>query len=260
MADASQIRKIESIIRADPRRRFIVVSAPGKRSREDQKVTDLLYLCHELAAADLPIDEAFHLIRERFLGIAAELSAGASLASRIQEVEQGIRAKASRDWVASRGEYLAAILVADHLKAHFVDTERLVKIREDGRVDESTYGLLASQLQGDGLFVIPGFYGCRAEGQVKTLPRGGSDITGAVVARAAKAEIYENWTGRFRLPDDRSQGGEGPQAHAQGDLREIRELAYMGADVFHEEAIFPVFHARIPINIRNTNGPRTRAP
>ena len=159
VADAAQIRKIQSILRADPRRRYVVVSAPGKRSKDDKKVTDLLYLCHELASADLPISEAFHLIRERFLGIAKELGVRADLERRIQEVEQGIQGKASRDWVASRGEYLSAVLVAEYLQARFVDTEKLIKIREDGRVDESTYGLLGGALQGEGMFVVPGFSG-----------------------------------------------------------------------------------------------------
>jgi len=255
VADAAQIRKIESIIRADPRRRYVVVSAPGKRDKNDKKVTDLLYLCHELAGADLPIDEAFHLIRERYQGIARELGARLDLDKHIREVETGIRSKASRDWVASRGEYLAALVVADYLQARFVDTEKLIKIREDGRVDESTYGLLGGELKGEGLFVIPGFYGSTLDGQVKTFSRGGSDITGSVVARAAGAEVYENWTdvSGFLMTDPRIV--KDPKPMRRVTYREIRELAYMGANVFHEEAIFPVFPARIPINIRNTNRP-----
>ncbi|OHD22992.1 MAG: aspartate kinase [Spirochaetes bacterium RBG_16_67_19] len=255
VADAAQIRKIQSILRADPRRRYVVVSAPGKRSKDDKKVTDLLYLCHELASAGLPISEAFHLIRERFLGIAKELGVRADLERRIQEVEQGIQGKASRDWVASRGEYLSAVLVAEYLQARFVDTEKLIKIREDGRVDESTYGLLGGALQGEGMFVVPGFYGSTLDGRVKTFSRGGSDITGAIVARAAGSEVYENWTdvSGFLMTDPRIV--KDPRPMRRVTYREIRELAYMGANVFHEEAIFPVYAARIPINIRNTNAP-----
>ena len=255
VADAAQIRKIGSIVRADPRRRYVVVSAPGKRNARDKKVTDLLYLCHELAEADLPIDEAFRPIRERFLQIAGELGVRADLQSPIREVEEGIRGKASRDWVASRGEYLAALLVADYLQARFVDTEQVIKIREDGRVDESTYGLLSGALSGEGRFVIPGFYGSTLDGQVKTFSRGGSDITGAIIARAAAAEVYENWTdvSGFLMTDPRIV--KDPRPMRRVTYREIRELAYMGANVFHEEAIFPVFAARIPINIRNTNSP-----
>jgi aspartate kinase len=255
VADAAQVRKIESILRADPRRRFVVVSAPGKRSKDDKKVTDLLYLCHELAAADLPIAEAFHLVRERYLSIARELGVRADLDSRIREVEEGIQGKASRDWVASRGEYLAAILVADYLKARFVDTEKLIKIREDGRVEESTYAMLGAATAGEGRYVIPGFYGSTMDGKVKTFSRGGSDITGAIVARAAKAEVYENWTdvSGFLMTDPRIV--KDPKPMRKVTYREIRELAYMGANVFHEEAIFPVFGAGIPVNIRNTNAP-----
>ncbi len=255
VADAAQVRKIESILRADPRRRFVVVSAPGKRSKDDKKVTDLLYLCHELAEADLPITEAFHLVRERFLGIARELGVRVDLESRIREVQEGIQGKATRDWVASRGEYLSAIVVADYLKARFVDMEKLIKIREDGRVEESTYGMLAGALAGEGLFVIPGFYGSTLDGKVKTFSRGGSDITGAIVARAVEAEVYENWTdvSGFLMTDPRIV--KDPRPMRKVTYREIRELAYMGANVFHEEAIFPVFAARIPINIRNTNAP-----
>ncbi len=255
VADAAQVRKIEAILRADPRRRFVVVSAPGRRSKEDKKVTDLLYLCHELAGADLPITEAFHLIRERFLGIAKELGVRADLQSRVREVEEGIQGKATRDWVASRGEYLAAILVADYLQARFVDMEKLIKIREDGRVEESTYGLLAAALTGEGRFVIPGFYGSTLDGKVKTFSRGGSDITGAIVARAVGAEVYENWTdvSGFLMTDPRIV--KDPRPMRKVTYREIRELAYMGANVFHEEAIFPVYPAHIPVNIRNTNSP-----
>jgi aspartate kinase len=255
VADASQIRKIETILRGDPRRRYVVVSAPGKRTKEDQKVTDLLYLCHELAEADLPIAEAFHLIRERFLQIAGELGVRVDLQRHIREVEEGIQGKASRDWAASRGEYLAAILVADYLGARFVDTEKLIKIREDGRVDESTYALLERVLEGEGLFVIPGFYGSTLDGSVKTFSRGGSDITGAIIARAVGAAVYENWTdvSGFLMTDPRIV--KDPKPMRTVTYREIRELAYMGANVFHEEAIFPVFAARIPINIRNTNSP-----
>jgi aspartate kinase len=257
VADAAQILRIESIIKADPRRRFIVVSAPGKRTKEDKKITDLLYLCHELADADLPIAEAFHLVRERYLSIAADLGAGIDMRGLLADVEEGIRRKASRDWVASRGEYLAARLLADYLGARFVDTEKTVKIREDGRVDESTYELLVDAL-GDtsrGLFLVPGFYGSSPEGLLKTFSRGGSDITGAIVARAVRAEVYENWTdvSGFLMADPRIV--KDPRPMRCVTYREIRELAYMGANVFHEEAIFPVFGANIPINIRNTNVP-----
>jgi len=257
VAEAAQIRKVEEIIRADPRRRFIVVSAPGKRNKQDQKITDLLYSCHELAAAGLPIEEAYRPVRERYLQIAGELGAGIDMGALLAEVENGIGGKASRDWVASRGEYLSARLIADYLGARFVDTEKTVKIREDGQVEESTYRLLAAALgdTGQGLFVLPGFYGSTPEGRLKTFSRGGSDISGAIVARAVQAEIYENWTdvSGFLMADPRIV--ENPKPMRCVTYREIRELAYMGANVFHEEAVFPVLGANIPINIRNTNEP-----
>jgi aspartate kinase len=257
VAEAAQIRKVEEIIRADPRRRFIVVSAPGKRNKLDQKITDLLYRCHELAAAGLSIEEAYRPVRERYLQIAGELGAGIDMGALLAEVENVIGGKASRDWVASRGEYLSARLIADYLGARFVDTEKTVKIREDGQVEESTYRLLAAALgdTGRGLFVLPGFYGSTPEGRLKTFSRGGSDITGAIVARAVQAEIYENWTdvSGFLMADPRIV--ENPKPMRCVTYREIRELAYMGANVFHEEAVFPVLGANIPINIRNTNQP-----
>jgi aspartate kinase len=255
VADAAQIRKIEKIIRSDPRRRFIVVSAPGKRDKQDHKITDLLYLCHELADQDMDIEEPFHLVRERYLGIARELRVEIDMEGLLGEVESRIRGRASRDYVASRGEYLSAQVVAAYLRAGFVDTAETIRIQEDGRVEEATYGPLGCALAGSGMYVVPGFYGSTADGQVKTFSRGGSDITGAIVARAVGAEAYENWTdvSGFLMTDPRIV--DNPRPMRLVTYREIRELAYMGANVFHEEAIFPVYKARIPINIRNTNAP-----
>ncbi len=255
VAGAEQVRRIERIIRADPRRRFVVVSAPGKRDKSDKKITDLLYLCQELAEQDLDVDEPFHLIRERYRELAAGLEVKSDVGGWLEEVHRAILAKASRDYVASRGEYLCARLLADYLGAGFVDTAGLVRIRDDGRVEEATYGLLGGALDREGFYVIPGFYGSDAEGQVRTFSRGGSDITGAIVARAVGAEVYENWTdvSGFLMTDPRIVAN--PRPMRQVTYREIRELAYMGANVFHEEAIFPVYGANIPINIRNTNAP-----
>ena len=255
VADAVQIRKIEKIIRSDARRRFIVVSAPGKRDKQDHKITDLLYLCHELADKDMDIEEAFHLVRDRYREIARDLGADLDMDPLLAEVEDKIRAKTSSDYVASRGEYLSARLLAAYFGAEFVDTAEAVRINEDGRVDESTYAPLARALSGPGMYVVPGFYGSSTDGEVKTFSRGGSDITGAIVARAVNAEVYENWTdvSGFLMTDPRIV--DNPRPMRLVTYREIRELAYMGANVFHEEAIFPVYKARIPINIRNTNAP-----
>jgi aspartate kinase len=255
LADAAQIRKTAGIIRADPRRRYIVVSAPGKGATDGKKITDLLYLCHELADQDLDIAGPFRLISERFLQIARELDVRLDVAALLHEVERHIAGKASRDLVASRGEYLCAQIVADYLGARFVDTAEHVKINGEGRIEESTYALLGEALRGDGLFVIPGFYGSTPEGEIKTFSRGGSDISGAIVARAVHAEVYENWTdvSGFLMTDPRIV--KNPRPMRLVTYREIRELAYMGANVFHEEAIFPVYRENIPINIRNTNDP-----
>jgi aspartate kinase len=255
VADAAQIRKIEKIIRDDPARRYIVVSAPGKRDKHDKKITDLLYLCHELADQELDIGEPFHLIRQRFVEIARELGVRFDVGAVLAKIEAQIQAKASRDFAASRGEYLCARIVADYFGARFVDMADCIRIDAEGRVDESTYPKLSAALAGDSLFVVPGFYGSMADGEVKTFSRGGSDITGAIVARAVSAGVYENWTdvSGFLMTDPRIV--EHPKPMRVVTYREIRELAYMGANVFHEEAIFPVYRVNIPINIRNTNSP-----
>jgi aspartate kinase len=255
VAEADQVRKVESIVRADPRRRFIVVSAPGKRNKQDQKITDLLYLCHDLAAAGREIAEPFGRIRDRYLELARELKAAGEMRSLVDEVEERIRGGASRDYAASRGEYLSARLIAGYMGARFVDAEGRILITADGRVEEETYPRLAGELAGAGLFVVPGFYGSTREGEVRTFSRGGSDISGSIVARAVGADLYENWTdvSGFLMADPAIV----PSARSMRAVtyREMRELAYMGAKVLHEEAIFPILRQEIPINIRNTNAP-----
>ncbi len=255
VADVGQIHKITKIIHSNPERRFIVVSAPGKRNSNDKKITDLLYLCHNLAEQGLDINEPFHLVRERYLALARGLGLEMDLAAMLAEVEHEIKSGASVDFVASRGEYLCARLIAAHLSAAFVDTADCIKFNNNGRMDEKSYGLLAEKLQGKGIYVLPGFYGSRPNGEIRTFSRGGSDITGAVVAHAVKASVYENWTdvSGFLMTDPRIV--DDPKPMRRVTYREIRELAYLGANVFHEEAIFPVYKERIPINIRNTNVP-----
>ena len=255
VADAGQVRKIESILRADAHRRYVVVSALGKRKKEDQKVTDLLYLCHELAAAGLDISEPFHIIRDRHLELANDLGVDLDVAGLLEEVRQQTQGGASRDFVASRGEYLSGRIVAAYLRARFVDPADGILFAPDGRLDDRTYDRLAGLLKGEGMVIIPGFYGANADGAIRTFPRGGSDISGAVVARAVRAEAYENWTdvSGFLMTDPRIV----PEAMPIREVtyRELRELAYMGATVLQDEAIFPVRQLRIPIHIRNTNAP-----
>jgi len=255
VADAERIRNIRSVVQLDPRRRFIVVSAPGKRNKSDKKVTDLLYLCHELAEQDLDIDEPFHLIRERFLEIARDLEVKLDVGSLLGDLAGQIRSGASQDYVASRGEYLCARIAADFFQGQFVDAADYIVINGEGFILEATYKKLGSALSEEGLYVIPGFYGAGHDREIKTFSRGGSDITGAIVARAVGAAIYENWTdvSGFLMSDPKIVVN--PKPMRTVTYREIRELAYMGANVFHEEAIFPVSREKIPINIRNTHYP-----
>lgn len=256
MADAQRIRQVESIIHADPRRRLIVVSAPGKRTEGDRKITDLLYDCHELVSHGQDPSGPLKAIEERFLELARELGLGRTTAELLEKLEGQIRGGASKDFIASRGEYLCARLLAEHLPAVFLDTKDLIRISENGKVGEGTYLKLAEALRGPKLMVIPGFYGSGPDGEVRTFSRGGSDITGAVVARAVGAEVYENWTdvSGFLMADPRIV--ERPKSIREVSYREMRELAAMGAQVLHEDAIYPVSQAGIPIHIRNTNDPR----
>jgi aspartate kinase len=255
VADAERIRNILSVVQLDPRRRFVVVSAPGKRSKADKKITDLLYLSHELAGQDLDIDGPFTLIRERYLHIARYLDVGLDMGKLLADLDKQIRSGVSPDFVASRGEYLCARIVADFLKGQFVEAAEHITIDAAGLVMEGSYKSLAAALGGEGIYVIPGFYGASPAGEVRTFSRGGSDITGAIVARAVGAAVYENWTdvSGFLMSDPNIVVN--PKPMRTVTYREIRELAYMGANVFHEEAIFPVSRERIPINIRNTHYP-----
>lgn len=255
LADGKQIRKMEAIIRADAGRRFLVVSAPGKRHDEDEKITDLLYACQARARAGQPVRELFALIRRRYLDIAAELGVDAGLEGELDDVEDRLEGGAGPDEAASRGEYLCALLVAEYLEAEFVDAAEVIRFTAEGDLDPVSYRFIAERLSDERLYVIPGFYGALPDGRVKTFSRGGSDITGAIVARGVGAEVYENWTdvSGFLMADPRLV--KNPKPMDKVTYREIRELAYMGAKVFHEEAIVPVYREKIPINIRNTNRP-----
>jgi aspartate kinase len=255
LSEAGQIRKVESIIRSDGRRRFIVVSAPGRRNDSDEKITDLLYRCQSLAAGGGSFSEPFSTIRTRFLEIEGELGAEAGMKQALAGVEKQLRGGASPDLAASRGEYLCARLLSSYLGATFVDAEDIIKIRADGSVDEASYAAAAGRVGAAGLYVIPGFYGTDAAGRIRTFTRGGSDITGAIVARAVESQVYENWTDVSGLLMADPRLVRDPKVMETATYREIRELSYMGASVFHEEAIFPVYRQKIPINIRNTNRP-----
>lgn len=256
VADAAQLRKVQAIVESDPRRRVVVPSAPGKRVASDPKITDLLYLCHEMAGIGTGFTGPFATIRERFLGIEKDLGLDAGITAELDNLEQQLRDGCTRDFVASRGEYLSGRIVAVLLNAVFVDPADVVRIRSNGSVDPVTYELLGARLSDPAtIYVVPGFYGSDAQGNVKTFSRGGSDISGAIAARAANAELYENWTDVSGLLMADPRVVSSPLPMVEVTYREIRELSYMGASVFHDEAIIPVREAGIPICIKNTNAP-----
>ena len=256
VADAAQFRKVAAIMQADPRRRILVVSAPGKRRPDEAKITDLLYLCHDMAAMATSIDEPFGLITERFTGIAAELGIDSALPGLLQVFRRELEAGCSREFAVSRGEYFCARLMAEFLDAEFVDPANHILLREGGLVDPVSYERLRSRLADENrMYVMAGFYGRNRQGEITTFSRGGSDISGAIAARAAGAILYENWTDTSGLLIADPRIVDNPRAIEEISFREVREMAYMGASVFHDEAILPVREASIPVAIRNTNRP-----
>ncbi len=256
VADASQFRKIRDILDKDDRRRVIVVSAPGRRRPDEAKITDLLYQCHHSARKKIPFDEAFALIRSRFLEIESELGLDAGMAAAMDAFHAQIAAGADGDFIASRGEHFSGRLMAAFLGAEFVDPAECVFFDKAGRLDARSYESLGARLADAAKrYVIPGFYGSSAEGKVKTFSRGGSDITGAIAARASSSGLYENWTDVSGLLMADPRIVKDPHPLDIVSYREIRELSYMGASVFHDEAINPVREVGIPVAIRNTNRP-----
>ncbi len=256
LADAEHFRQVASIIKADPARRYVVPSAPGKRFKEDTKVTDMLYECYERIRKHESIDELYEKIKERYNGIIAELGLDFDISGELEYVKNAMMHRSGRDFAASRGEYLNGLILSKYLGYSFIDAENVIFFRENGTFDEErTNRVLSEELMQHARAVIPGFYGVMPNGTIKTFSRGGSDITGSIVARAAQADLYENWTdvSGFMMADPRLI--ENPCSIETITYRELRELSYMGASVLHEEAIFPVRYAGIPINIRNTNEP-----
>jgi aspartate kinase len=256
LADAAQIRKAIEIVQQDAEIRYVVPSAPGKRNASDQKITDLLYLCHASAAQQVPITDTFERIAQRYLQIAEQLGATIDLRPHLDEVRRNIENGASSDYTASRGEYLNGLIIADVLGYDFVDPAEMIEFDARGRFQsEATHARVATTLKAHERAVVPGFYGSDPEGEVKTFSRGGSDITGAIVARGVGASVYENWTDVSGLLMADPRIVPNPRPIDILTYRELRELAYMGASVLHDEAIFPVRMAGIPVNIRNTNRP-----
>ena len=256
MADANQYRKIRDIVLGDPTRKVVVVSAAGKRNKEDHKITDLLYLCYAHTQYGVDCDLIFEKITSRYLEIRDELQLNVDLEPEFRVLKKRLDAKAiGQDELASRGEYFSAKLMAAFLGFRFVDATEWVKFKIDGSVDqEATYSALAAMDLGSGI-VTPGFYGLMPDGHIRTFSRGGSDITGALAAAALDANVYENWTdvSGILMADPRIV--ENPRAIPEVTYDELRELSYSGAQVLHEGTIFPVREKNIPLNIRNTNDP-----
>ena len=256
LASAEQFKKVASIVLADKTRRYVVPSAPGKRHKQDTKITDMLYQCYEETAKKGEISPVFEDIKERYSSIIEGLELDLDLEKDFEIIKLSFLARAGRDYAASRGEYLNGKILAKYLGFDFIDAAEVIFFNNDGSFDsEKTNDVLSERLKNSDYAVIPGFYGVMPNDTIKTFSRGGSDITGAIVARAASADEYENWTdvSGFMIADPRIV--DNPKSIDVITYRELRELSYMGATVLHEDAIFPVKKAGIPIHIKNTNAP-----
>lgn len=255
LADADAIRAAMAIVRGDPRRRFVVPSAPGKRSEDDKKITDLLLGWYHALQNDLDPAQPIATVRERFTTLAEALGSRLDIEAEIAAIQTTALDHEEPDFMASRGEHLNGKLIAELLGATFVEPAEHIRFDAEGNLDETTYETLGAALSGDGVFVVPGFYGADAAGRIRTFSRGGSDVTGSIVARASGSILYENWTdvSGIRMTDPRMV----PDARRIEEITygELRELAYMGASVVHDEAIFPLRSAGIPMNIRNSRAP-----
>ena len=256
LASAKQFKKVGDIIRADKSRRYVIPSAPGKRNAKDTKVTDLLYACYDAASTGASYKKILNQIKERYEEIIDGLNLNLNLDHEFANIEENFIKGIGRDYAASRGEYLNGIVMANYLGYEFIDAAEVVFFDENGVFEaETTNKELGERLEHVDRAVIPGFYGSMHDGTIKTFSRGGSDVTGSIVARAIHADLYENWTdvSGFLVTDPHLV--DNPEVIETITYKELRELAYMGASVLHEDAIFPVRREGIPINIRNTNKP-----
>ena len=259
LADADHFRAVADIVKAEPERRYVVASAPGKRNSTDVKVTDMLYQCYEIATDEKDFSEIFSAITKRYDDIIKDLGLDLDLTESYEKIRLSIMHHSGRDYLASRGEYLNAKILAAYLGYQFIDARKCIFFNDEGNFDaEKTNNVLRDYLNKYERAVIPGFYGSMPNGTIKTFSRGGSDITGSIVARAASATLYENWTdvSGFLMADPRCV--DNPKVIETITYKELRELSYMGATVLHEDAIFPVRYSKIPINIKNTNRPEDK--
>jgi len=259
LASARQFKKVADIIKSDKTRRYVVPSAPGKRSDKDEKVTDLLYACYDAVAEGRSYKKILEKIKSRYMDIIDGLDLNLNLDHEFDRIEENFLAKAGRDYAASRGEYLNGIVAANFLGFEFVDAAEVIFFDENGNFEpEHTNRELSERLEHVEKAVIPGFYGSKPDGTIKTFSRGGSDVTGSIVAKAIHADMYENWTDVSGVLVTDPRIVENPEVIETITYKELRELSYMGASVLHEDAIFPVRKEGIPINIRNTNRPEDK--
>jgi len=256
LASAAQIKKAVEIIQADDQRQAVVLSAPGKRNSQDIKITDLLINTHKQRSSGEDYFQTFAKIRARFIELCELLEVNVNIEVELDAIQKKITAGTTLDFVESRGEYLNSLIISKYLDAEFVDAADVVRLTADGRVDPESYELINKRLgKATGRFVVPGFYGTGPDGEIKTFSRGGSDISGAIVARGVNADVYENWTDVSGILQADPRIVSAAQPVPEITYAEVRELASCGASVFHEEAIAPVRDAKIPINIKNTNSP-----
>ena len=256
VADASQIKKVKAILDKDQDRSIVVVSAPGKRFSGDEKVTDMLLLCAEIVNKGNSSKDKFEDVKNRFRDIAEGLGLGRdALEEELDVVLKNIESGAGKDYAASRGEHLNAILISKYFGWNYIETEKCIVIGENNKIEEESYSNLAALINKNEKYVIPGFYGRSPSGEVRCFSRGGSDITGAIAARAVMADVYENWTDVSGVYSSDPRFVKSAHVIPSISYKMVRELSEVGASVFHEEAIAPVVEVNIPINIRNTNSP-----
>ncbi|AOR23090.1 aspartate kinase [Clostridium taeniosporum] len=259
LADAEQFRKVKNIIISNNARKYVIPSAPGKRTSKDSKITDLLYLCYAHINTGISLDDVFDHIKNRYIDIVTDLKLNLDIRPYLDTIKRDLENGASSDYAASRGEYLNAIILSNYLGFEFIDAKDVIIFNNDSCLNyDETLKLLKEKLSSFDRVVIPGFYGSDKDGNIITFSRGGSDVTGALVTASLNADLYENWTdvSGFLMADPRIISN--PKPISTITYTELRELSYMGASVLHEEAIFPVRNAGIPINIRNTNRPKDK--
>ena len=256
VANAAQFAKVKHIVESDSDRKFIITSACGKESKEDHKITDLLYLCQAHVRYGVSYDSILDLIKEKYYGIKRDLNLKVDLDREFENMEKLMHRNVSTDYLVSRGEYMTGLLLAEYLDADFVDAKDVMAFGFDGEIDmERTKELLLKHTKPGRKVVIPGFYGALPNGVIKVMSRGGSDISGSVIANVIDADVYENWTdvSGFLVADPKII--DHPLRIPRITYNELREMSYMGANVLHDDAVFPVSSKNIPINVRNTNEP-----